>query len=175
METEYGQGFLDLVQETYEVEIPDRYRRFFETEAKSLQKKRLHLEDGFLRGVFSPVFSDPALCDLYELGEYHYIDELDMVDWGEEYGDFLPFASFYHTSGEQPSKAFLVVQISDPECPVWLWDYSWMIFPLAASLDDFVESNAWTGKEPLDHESAASTIYKKFSWLEEDETAQVND
>lgn len=156
--------FLDEMTETYEVEAPERLRRFLKTESAELEQKTLKLEDGFLRGTFSPYFSSSTLLSLYELGEESRIDELDMVDWPEDYPDFLPLAGFWYSDPYDPPKAFLIVQVSDPECPVWVWDYSFMLFPLAASLDDFVAGKAWDGKEPLEHHHASSQKYKAFSW-----------
>jgi hypothetical protein len=161
--------FAAKMQKAYGVELPARYRKFLD-KREYAALGNLKLIDGYLRGTFEVDFTDELLADLSALGEEHWIDDIDDVDWAGEFGDYVPFGRLTDVRGEEddePVKAFLIVSVKDAACPVLVWDYDgWMIYPLAKSLDDFVDGVAKAGK--LTHERAGQA-YKKFEWVEPDE------
>ncbi|HEX4517415.1 MAG TPA: hypothetical protein VH054_27910, partial [Polyangiaceae bacterium] len=126
-------------------------------------------------GTFEVDFTDDLLTDLSALGEEHWIDDIDDVDWPGEFADYVPFGRLTDAHGDEdePVKSFLIVSIKDAACPVLVWDYDgWMIYPLAKSLDDFVDGVA---KSPrIDHDRAGSP-YKKFSWIEDEDEGDDDD
>ena len=165
----------DRVEKAYGIVVPVAYRSFLENHAVELEEQILHLEDGFLRGRFDVDFGDFDLLNPKSLGEACWIHDMYEIDWPEIFADFIPFARL-HDEGTlygdddssedfpDPVRSFLVLQISDAEAPIWVWDYDgWRVYPLAASLEDFIEGIAWQGKEPLDH-GKASFPYTAFSW-----------
>lgn len=166
------------IAEEYEVEIPERLRRFHATrEWEDLGY--LHLQRGFLRGWFAPVFDDlDYLCDLSAIGDDFGIDDIDDVDWEDEFGDFVPLAVLEDPDDDVDDDvdddddddlvgAFLVVRVTDTECPVYVWDADgWTLYPLAASLDDFVAGKAWQGKAPVPHDRDGAP-YEAFAWADE--------
>lgn len=161
---------IGALESSYGVELPERWGRFLrDGEFRGL--RLLELQKGYLRGRFVPRFTGSSLCDLAEIGAEYWIDDIEDIDWGEEFADFVPFATLDDpdpepgSEGWEPSRAFLVVQVSDPECPVWVWNYDgWMIYPLAASLDDFVAGTAWRAKTPLPHDRFGGMRYQSFAW-----------
>lgn len=163
----------EAISEAFEVELPERLLRFHEKQEWE-DCEYLHLREGFLRGWFEPVFDDEDyLADLDAIGEDFGIDDMDDLDWSEEFADFVPLAILEEDSDDDDDDdgdvvgAFLVVQISDPECPVWVWDQDgWMIYPLAASLDDFLAGVAWEGKQPVEH-ARAGHPYSAFEWVDD--------
>jgi hypothetical protein len=168
-------SFVASMQKAYGVELPARYRKFLEKREYS-SLGNLKLADGFVRGTFEVDFTDEQLADLNALGEDHWIDDMADVDWDGEFGDFVPFATLtdaHADEEDEPVKSFLVVSVKDAACPVLVWDYDgWMIYPLAKSLDDFVDGVAKAAK--LEHDRAGSP-YKKFSWIESDEDEEEED
>jgi hypothetical protein len=161
METE---EFVAAMQKAYKVELPVRYRKFLD--GKEYEKLgQLKLLDGYVRGTFNVAFTDPRLADLAALGEVHGIDDIEDIDWADEFGDFVPFATLtdaFKGGGAEGVKSFLIVSISEDTCPVAVWDYDgWSIYPLAQSLDEFVGGIAKAKR--LGHNRAA-TPYKKFAW-----------
>jgi hypothetical protein len=159
------------LESSYGVELPARLRSFLLEREHRAAGKLLHLERGYLRGWFEPDFYDADLADLAALGEKHWIDDLEDVEWAADYGDLVPLATIADAFADpgaerfEPAKAFLVVQVTDAECPVYVWEYDgWRVYPLAASLDDFLAGRAWTGKQPLAHERLGSS-YTAFRWL----------
>ena len=159
--------FVPGLEEAFGVAVPDVAREFIETAALAKQEEILVLEEGFVRGRFEVSFGDYSLRDLEALGEECWIDDMYEVDWPENFADFVPFVRLIDEGAEdfdEPVRSFLVIQVSDEEAPVWLWDYDgWSVYPLAASLEDFLKGRAWEGKDPLDHHFA-STPYKRFRW-----------
>lgn len=162
--------FADRVEEAFGVMVPPAYRDFLSESAVDLEARTLILEDGFVRGQFSVDFGDRDLLDTKALGEACWIDDMYEVDWPEIFADFVPFARLFDEGADdeeefvEPVRAFLVLQVTDPDGPIWLWDYEgWRVYPLAASLTDFVDGRAWQEKTPLEH-SKASYAYSAFSW-----------
>lgn len=173
--TEWTTTFADQAEEAYDVAVPQAYRSFLEKNAVEMEEHILILEDGFLRGRFDVDFGDSDLLDIESLGEACWIDDMYEVDWPELFADFIPFARL-HDEGSlygddeddddfpDPVRSFLVMQVSDPDAPIWVWDYDgWRLYPLAASLDDFIKGVAWQGKEPLEH-IKKSYPYSAFGW-----------
>ena len=168
------QSFVVKMKKAYGVELPARYRKFLDKKEYATLGN-LKLTDGYLRGTFEVDFTDDLLTDLSALGEEHWIDDIDDVDWPGEFGDYVPFGRLTDAHGEEdePVKSFLIVSVKDAACPVLVWDYDgWMIYPLAKSLDDFVDGIAKAGK--LTHDRAGYP-YKKFAWVEEDEDDEDTD
>jgi hypothetical protein len=169
-----AQSFVAKMQKSYGVELPARYRKFLDKKEYTTLGN-LKLTDGYLRGTFEVDFTDDLLTNLSALGEEHWIDDIDDVDWPGEFGDFVPFGTLADVHGEEdePVKSFLIVSVKDAACPVLVWDYDgWMIYPLAKSLDDFVDGVAKAGK--LDHDRAGSP-YKKFAWVEDEDEGDDDD
>ncbi len=168
-------SFVAKMQKAYDVELPARYRRFLDKKEFAALGS-LKLSDGYLRGTFEADFTDEQLADLSALGEDHWIDDMDDVDWPGEFADYVPFATLTDTHADEddePVRSFLIVCIKDAACPVLVWDYDgWMIYPLAKSIDDFVDGVAKSPK--ISHERAGSP-YKKFSWIEDDEEEDEDD
>jgi hypothetical protein len=164
-------SFVANMQKAYGVELPARYRKFLE-KREHAALGNLKLADGYLRGTFEVDFTDELLADLNALGEDHWIDDIEDVDWPGEFSSYVPFATLTDTHAEEddePVRSFLIVSVKDAACPVLLWDYDgWMIYPLAKSLDDFVDGVAKAPK--LEHDRAGSP-YKKFAWIEEEDEA----
>ncbi len=168
------QSFVAKMKKAYGVELPARYRKFLDKKEYATLGN-LKLVDGYLRGTFEVDFTDDLLADLSALGEEHWIDDIDDVDWPGEFGDYIPFGRLTDAHGEEdePVKSFLVVSVKDAACPVLVWDYDgWMIYPLAKSLDDFVDGVAKASK--LVHERAGHP-YKKFAWVEEEDEDEDSD
>ncbi len=167
--------FVAEMQKAYDVELPARYRKFLEKREYSALGN-LKLSDGYLRGTFEVDFTDEQLADLSALGEDHWIDDMDDVDWPGEFGDFVPFATLTDTHAEEddePVRSFLIVSVKDAACPVLVWDYDgWMIYPLSKSLDDFVDGVA---KSPKIEHDRAGAPYKKFVWVEEEDEEDGED
>jgi hypothetical protein len=168
-------AFVAATQKSYGVELPARYRRFLEKrEYDSLGN--LKLVDGFVRGTFAVDFLDKALTDTSELGEQQCIDDMDDVDWKGEYGDFVPFATLTDVTADEddePMKSFLIVSVKDAACPVLVWDYDgWTIYPLAKSIDDFL---AGVANPPKSKHDRAATPYKKFTWVEAEDSDKSDD
>ncbi len=168
-------SFVANMQKAFGVELPARYRKFLE-KREHTALGNLKLTDGYLRGTFEVDFTDELLTDLSALGEDHWIDDIDDVDWPGEFSDYVPFATLTGTHAEEddePVRSFLIVSVKDAACPVLVWDYDgWMIYPLAKSLDDFVDGVAKAPK--LDHDRAGSP-YKKFSWVEEEDEGEEDE
>jgi SMI1/KNR4 family protein SUKH-1 len=162
-------SFVASMQKAYGVELPARYRKFLE-KREYATLGNLKLEHGYLRGTFDVDFMDDQLADLNALGEDHWIDDMEDVDWEGEFGEYVPFATLVDTHADEddePIRSFLIVSVKDASCPVLVWDYDgWMIYPLAKSLDDFVDGVAKAAA--LEHDRAGQP-YKKFSWVEEEE------
>jgi hypothetical protein len=161
METE---EFVAAMQKAYNVELPVRYRKFLDGKEYAALGQ-LKLLDGYVRGTFDVEFIDAQLTDLAALGEDHGIDDMDDIDWPDEFADFVPFATLSDAfAGEEaePMKSFLIMSVRDDSCPIAVWDYDgWSIYPLAQSIDDFIAGVAKAKR--LGHNRAA-TPYKKFSW-----------
>jgi len=169
-----AKSFAAKMQKSYGVELPARYRKFLEKKEYTTLGN-LKLVDGYLRGIFEVDFTDDLLTDVSALGEEHWIDDIDDVDWPGEFGDYVPFARLTDAHGEEdePVKSFLIVSVKDAACPVFVWDYDgWMIYPLAKSLDDFVDGVAKAPK--LDHDRAGSP-YKKFAWVDDEDEGDDDD
>ena len=161
METE---EFVATVQKAYNVELPVRYRKFLDSKEYA-KLGQLKLLDGYVRGSFDVAFTDPQLADLAAFGKSRGIEDMDDIDWADEFGDFVPFATLTDAfKGERAEglKSFLIVGVKEDTCPVAVWDYDgWSIYPLAQSIDDFVAGVAKAKR--LGHNRAA-TPYKKFAW-----------
>jgi len=174
-----AKSFVAKMQRSFGVELPARYRKFLEKKEYATLGN-LKLADGYLRGTFDVDFTDDLLTDLSALGEEQWIDDIDDVDWPGEFGDYVPFGRLtdvHEDESDEPVKSFLIVSVKDAACPVLVWDYDgWMIYPLAKSLDDFVDGVARAGK--LSHERAGHP-YKKFAWVDpsedEDEDEDENE
>ncbi len=175
-----SKSFVVKMQKAYGVELPARYRKFLDKKEYAALGN-LKLVDGYLRGTFDVDFTDEVLADLSTLGEEQFIDDIDDVDWKGEFGDYVPFArltDIHQDEEDEPVKGFLIVSVKDAACPVLVWDYDgWMIYPLAKSLDDFVDGVAKAGK--LAHDRAGHS-YKKFTWVDpsdddEDEEDEESD
>jgi len=169
-----AQSFVAKMQKSYGAELPARYRKFLDKKEYTTLGN-LKLVDGYLRGTFEVDFTDDLLADLSALGEEHWIDDIDDVDWPGEFGDYVPFARLTDVHGEEdePVKSFLIVSVKDAACPVLVWDYDgWMIYPLAKSLDDFVDGVA---KSPRIEHDRAGSPYKKFAWVEDDDEGEDDD
>jgi hypothetical protein len=165
-------SFVAGMQKAYGVELPARYRKFLE-KREYAALGHLKLENGYLRGTFEVDFTDEQLADLSALGEDRWIDDMDDIDWEGEFGDYVPFATLtdaHADEDDEPVRSFLILSVKDAGCPVLVWDYDgWTIYPLAKSLDDFVDGVA---KAPaLEHDRAGQS-YKKFSWVEEDDDGE---
>ena len=168
-------SFVTKMEKAYGVKLQPRHRRFLESkEGDGLG--HLKLVRGFLRGTFQVDFTDDALIDLGTLGEDFGIDDMDDVDWRGEFGDYVPFATLTDVHAEdddEPVKSFLIVSVTEEECPVLVWDHDgWMIYPLAKSLDDFVAGVAKAAQ--LEHDRAGHA-YEKFAWVDEDEDEDDDD
>jgi len=168
-------SFVASMEKAYGVELPARYRKFLE-KREYATLGNLKLENGYLRGTFDVDFTDEQLADLSALGEDHWIDDIDDIDWPAEFGDFIPFATLTDTHADEddePVRSFLIVSVKHASCPVHVWDYDgWMIYPLAKSLDDFVDGVAKA--QALSHDRAGQP-YKKFSWVEEEDGDEDED
>ena len=151
------------IKQAFGVDVPDRLRKFYDNE--EAPETELVLEDGFVRGTFEVSFNDDDLLDLPALCENHFIDELEPQHWAEEFASYVPFATLFDANAEEddePVKSFLVVDVSNPQCPVLLWDYDgWSLYPLSATLDDFLAGRP-TGART--DERRVKSPYKKFRW-----------
>src|ERR1700690_1939318 len=178
-------SFIAKMEKSYGAKLPARYRKFLEKKEYA-DLGDLRLSDGFVRGTFHIDFTDDLLADLSALGEEEQIDDMDDVDWPDEFSDYVPFARLTDAHQDddddddgEPVKSFLIISVTDPECPVVVWNYDgWMIYPLAKSLDDFANGIAKAKK--LTHDRAGHP-YKKFAWVDasddedEDEDGEEND
>ena len=168
-------SFIAKMEKSYGAKLQPRHRKFLESkEGDTLGD--LKLVKGFVRGTFTLDFTDDDLADLSALGEDFGIDDMDDVDWPGEFGEWVPFATMqdaHDEDGEDPVKSFLIVSVQDPACPVLVWNYDgWMVYPLAKSLDDFVDGVAKA--ESLEHDRAGHP-YQKFAWVEDDEDEDDDD
>ena len=155
--------------------LPDRYRTFL-TEAEYRDLPILHLREGYLKGCFQVTFDDPDyLCDVGAIGDDYGIDDMGDVDWKRDFAGYAPFAvlDVLDEDGEidvdasAELGAFLLVKVDQPECPVYLFEKEgWMLYPLAASLDDFAAGNAWAGDEPEIHDNLGLR-FESFAWIDE--------
>ena len=129
----------------------------------------LHLRDGFLTGCFQPNFIVvDYFIDLLVIGDDYGIDDIEDIDWDDEFEGFMPFALLDSPDEEDLDLlgAFLVVQTSNAKCPVFVWEREgWMLYPLASSLDDFIAGKKWRGAAP-DHDNMGLP-YKKYAWVDE--------
>jgi len=168
-------SFVTKMEKAFGVKLQPRHKKF-------LEKKEhdglgdLKLVRGFVRGTFRVDFTDDDLADLGALGENHFIDDMDDVDWPGEFGDYVPFATLEDARADDedaPVKSFLIVSVTDAACPVLVWDYDgWMVYPLAKSLDDFVAGVARA--ETLEHDRAGHA-YEQFTWVAEDDDGDDDD
>jgi hypothetical protein len=177
------------IEQTYEVTVPERLRRFFAE--KQAPDKHLKLQAGYLRGRFQVDFDDRSLLDLNELGENQNIDAImaggDIDgEWKDMFGECVPFATLADVAAEgededggedhEPVKGFLVVDTSREECPVLLFDYECSLYPLADSLDGFLRGEPPTRKELFEHDHVSwNCRYKKLSWADPTEKDGEND
>lgn len=131
--------------------LPERYRRFLAGDEHS-RFSQLHMERGYLVGTFRLDFTTDALRDPRKLGEVQGIECLmdGELDWRREFPRYLPFSTLIDPELDDPAadesvvvKSFLVIDVSDPGCPVAIWDYDGCrLHPLAGSLDDFLLGRA---------------------------------
>lgn len=172
-------SFVAKMEKSYGVKLQARHRKFLDKKEHDALGD-LKLASGYLRGTFHVDFTDDVLSDLAALGEEHWIDDMEDVDWAGEFSDYVPFATLadvHAADDDEPVRSFLIVSVKDPACPVLVWDYDgWMIYPLAKSIDDFVDGVAKTKK--LEHDRAGQP-YEKFTWItdesEEDEDEDEDD
>jgi hypothetical protein len=155
--------------------MPERYRRFLsDKEYESLAF--LHLKEGFVRGCFATKADDADyLCDLGAIGSDYGIDDIDDIDWSGDFAGYAPFAVLDvvdeegEVDDEESSElgTFLVIKVDDADCPIYVFEEEgWMLYPLAATLDDFIAGNAWTGKDPAPHDNLGDP-YEEFEWVDE--------
>jgi hypothetical protein len=149
------------IEKAFDVEVPARLQKFYE--AKQAPKGQLELTDGFLRGTFQLSFDEDCLLDIETLCENYLIDEMTREQWTEEFSQYVPLATLADAEEDNVGvKSFLVVDVSSAKCPVSVWDYDgWYVYPLSATLDDFLAGKSNGKRAEGDH---AGEPYKKFSW-----------
>ncbi len=131
--------------------LPKRYRRFL-AEGEHSRFGELQLDAGYLVGRFRLDFTAEALRDPRRLGAEQGIEDLieGTLDWPTAFPRHIPLSTLIDPALDEPSadasvvvKSFLVLDASDPRCPVAIWDYDgWKLYPLADSLDDFLDGRA---------------------------------
>lgn len=161
-----GRHHAAALEATYGVRLPDRYLDLLET-GTFARLGLLQLTEGFVRGTFELDFLDPRLVHFDRLADTLDL-ELDLAAWRATYREFVPFAALHSVYAERRSdnlrgvRAFLVMG-TIPACPILMWHWDGpRLFPIAATLDDFVVGQ--TGEVPLDH-PALSLAYESITWI----------
>jgi hypothetical protein len=137
--------------------LPARLEQFL-TREELAAGARIDLADGYVQGVLDLDFWAEELADLEELGEAAGVDDFADVQWDKA---LVPLALI--TDEGEPIGAFLVVDASDPACPVMLWhNEGWKLYPLSPSLDAFVAGKA--GKAGTKGRANLGQTYRRFGW-----------
>jgi hypothetical protein len=136
--------------------LPARLEQFL-TREELAAGARIDLADGHVQGVLDVDFWAEELADREELGEAAGVDDFADVEWDKT---LVPLA-LIADEGEAIG-AFLVVDASDPACPVLLWHRDgWKLYPLSPSLDAFVAGKAGKGGKGR---ASLGQAYRRFGW-----------
>jgi len=171
-------AFVAALSEATGIDLPDRYVEFL-TSGAHADLPILHLREGYVRGYFAVDHLDDNLTELEDLAEEHWIDDLFDIDWAEDFEGFVPFATLVDagdprepgSEGWRPVRSFLVIDASNPACPVLLWDYDgWTLYPLARSLDDYTAGEAWGADADAGDGRSQSfgQTFEAFGWIDSD-------
>jgi hypothetical protein len=128
-------NLVDKLEKAYELELPERYRKFIESGEYTKHK---HIElAGYIRGSYNLDFTDDLLVDVHELGTNAGIDDMDDVPWEDDFARWVPIASLSHEKVPEP-KMFLVLDAESEAVALFHYD-GWKICPLNDNFDQFVK------------------------------------
>lgn len=128
-------NLVDKLEKAYGVELPERYRKFIESNEYA-KHKRVDLA-GYIRGPYDLDFTDDLLVDAIELGNNAGISDMDDVPWSDDFAAWVPIASLSHKDVPEP-KMFLVLNAGTEEVALFHHD-GWRLCKVDDNFDAFVK------------------------------------
>jgi hypothetical protein len=128
-------NLVDKLEKTYGVELPERYRKFIESNEYA-KHKRVEFS-GYIRGPYDLDFTDDLLVDVTELGMNAGISDMDDVPWSDDFAAWVPIASVSHPDVEEP-KMFLALNADTEAVALFHYD-GWNLCKVDDNFDSFVK------------------------------------